>query len=62
MIRKSGYRFSEKIMRKQKDGGAIGRRERDALFQDFPGHDRILLAVSGGPDSTALLDRLISRT
>jgi tRNA(Ile)-lysidine synthase len=55
MIRKSGYRFSEKIMREQLNGGAIGRRELDALFQDFLDHDCILLAVSGGPDSTALL-------
>ncbi len=36
-------------------GGAIRRHELDALFQDFSGHDSILLAVSGGPDSTALL-------
>ena len=55
MIRKSGYRFSEKIMRKQLNGGAIGRRELDALFQDFLDRDSILLAVSGGPDSTALM-------
>ncbi len=34
---------------------AITRRERDALFQDFADHSRILLAVSGGPDSTALM-------
>jgi tRNA(Ile)-lysidine synthase len=55
MIRKSGYRFSEKIMRKQLNGGAIGRREGDALFQDFLDHGSVLLAVSGGPDSTALM-------
>ncbi len=36
-------------------GGAIVRRELDALFQDFPDYSRILLAVSGGPDSTALM-------
>jgi tRNA(Ile)-lysidine synthase len=36
-------------------GGTISRRELDALFQDFPHYARILLAVSGGPDSTALL-------
>jgi tRNA(Ile)-lysidine synthase len=35
--------------------GIISRRELDALFQDFPHYSRILLAVSGGPDSTALL-------
>lgn len=55
MIRKSGYRLSEKIMRKQDDGGSIARGELDALFQHFPDYDSILLAVSGGPDSTALL-------
>lgn len=36
-------------------GGAISRRELDALFQNFSDYPRILLAVSGGPDSTALL-------
>lgn len=36
-------------------GGSLGRRECDALFQDFIGHKSILLAISGGPDSTALL-------
>ena len=30
-------------------------RERDHLFRAFLNHDRILLAVSGGPDSTALM-------
>ncbi len=55
MIRKSGYRFSEKIMRKQLNGGAIDRREFDALFQNFSDYDSILLAISGGPDSTALM-------
>jgi len=35
--------------------GPIGRGELDALFQDFSGYTRILLAVSGGPDSTALM-------
>jgi tRNA(Ile)-lysidine synthase len=55
MIRKSGDRLSGKIMRKPADGGLLGRRERDALFQDFIGHNSILLAISGGPDSTALL-------
>jgi len=35
--------------------GAIGRRECDLLFGDFSNHRAILLAVSGGPDSTALM-------
>jgi len=35
--------------------GPIGRGELDALFRDFLDHDSILLAVSGGPDSTALM-------
>jgi tRNA(Ile)-lysidine synthase len=35
--------------------GPIGRGELAALFQDFSGYTRILLAVSGGPDSTALM-------
>ena len=35
--------------------GVISGRELDALFQDFSDYSRILLAVSGGPDSTALL-------
>jgi tRNA(Ile)-lysidine synthase len=55
MARKSGYRFSEKAMHKVADGGSLGRRGRDALFHDFTGHNSILLAISGGPDSTALL-------
>ncbi|HVT55839.1 MAG TPA: tRNA(Ile)-lysidine synthetase, partial [Xanthobacteraceae bacterium] len=33
----------------------MGRGELDALFHYFPDHDSVLLAVSGGPDSTALL-------
>lgn len=36
-------------------GGVISRRELDALFQNFSDYSRILFAVSGGPDSTALL-------
>jgi tRNA(Ile)-lysidine synthase len=35
--------------------GPIGRGELDALFHHFPDHGSVLLAVSGGPDSTALL-------
>lgn len=35
--------------------GTISRRDLDALLQDFTDYSRILLAVSGGPDSTALL-------
>lgn len=36
-------------------GGAIGRRESETLFHDFLDYNSVLLAVSGGPDSTALL-------
>jgi tRNA(Ile)-lysidine synthase len=57
MLRKRGRRFSE-IMNKQKiehGGTSFARRELDALFHDFSGHAGILLAVSGGPDSTALM-------
>ena len=36
-------------------GAAIADRELSALFSDFSDFRRILLAVSGGPDSTALL-------
>jgi len=55
MVRKSGYRVSGKTMRKPEGGGSLGGRERDVLFRDFIGHKSILLAISGGPDSTALL-------
>jgi tRNA(Ile)-lysidine synthase len=36
-------------------GEPIADRELQQLFQDFQNYDRILIAVSGGPDSTALL-------
>lgn len=36
-------------------GEPIADRELQKLFQDFLAYDRILIAVSGGPDSTALL-------
>jgi tRNA(Ile)-lysidine synthase len=36
-------------------GGAISEREADGLFALFPRSGRVLLAVSGGADSTALL-------
>lgn len=42
-------------MRAADPPGPIGRGEFDALFQDFSGYSRVLLAVSGGPDSTALM-------
>jgi tRNA(Ile)-lysidine synthase len=36
-------------------GGVVPRRELDSLFKNFSGCSRILLAISGGPDSTALM-------
>lgn len=37
------------------DRAPVADAELDALFAPFRGHDRILIALSGGPDSTALL-------
>lgn len=36
-------------------GGSLSRPDRDTLFRNFAHHERILLAISGGPDSTALM-------
>lgn len=36
-------------------GGSLSRHDRETLFRNFANHERILLAISGGPDSTALM-------
>jgi tRNA(Ile)-lysidine synthase len=54
MIPKSGDRFSEKIMPTQKDT-AVSASEAKSLFSDLDHLPALVLAVSGGPDSTALM-------
>jgi tRNA(Ile)-lysidine synthase len=39
----------------ERDGGPIADQELSAFFSDLTNYRRVLLAVSGGPDSTALL-------
>jgi tRNA(Ile)-lysidine synthase len=55
MIPKSGNRFSEKIMPTQKSAKAVSATEAKALFSDLDHLPALVLAVSGGPDSTALM-------
>ena len=54
MIPKSGNRFSDKIMPTQKSL-PVSATEAKALFSDLEQFPVLLLAVSGGPDSTALM-------
>ena len=53
MIPKSGNRFSDKIMPTQ--NMSVSAAEAKALFSDLKHLPVLLLAVSGGPDSTALM-------
>jgi tRNA(Ile)-lysidine synthase len=54
MIPKSGNRFSDKIMPTQ-ESSPVSTTEAKALFSDLDRLPALLLAVSGGPDSTALM-------
>jgi tRNA(Ile)-lysidine synthase len=54
MIPKSGNRFSDEIMPTQKDI-PVSVAEAKSLFSDLQHCPVLLLAVSGGPDSTALM-------
>src|SRR5271169_6458550 len=54
MIPKSGHRVSDKIMPTQK-GAPISVAEAKSLFFDLDHLPALVLAVSGGPDSTALM-------
>ncbi len=54
MIPKSGNRFSDKIMPTEKEA-SLSAAEAKALFSDLEHLPALLLAVSGGPDSTALM-------
>jgi tRNA(Ile)-lysidine synthase len=53
MIPKSGNRFSDKIMPTQNT--SVSATEAKSLFSDLEQFPALLLAVSGGPDSTALM-------
>src|SRR5664280_1478363 len=54
MIPKSGNRFSDKIMPTQ-ESSPVSATEAKALFSDLDRLPALLLAVSGGPGSTALM-------
>jgi tRNA(Ile)-lysidine synthase len=54
MIPKSGHRFSDKIMPTDRSL-AVSAAEAKALFSDLVSAPALVLAVSGGPDSTALM-------
>ena len=54
MIPKSGNRFSDKIMPTQ-ESSPVSATEAKSLFSDLEHFPTLLLAVSGGPDSTALM-------
>jgi tRNA(Ile)-lysidine synthase len=50
-----GNRFSVEAMPTQKAAAAVSASEARSLFDDFKGAPALVLAVSGGPDSTALM-------
>ena len=54
MIPKSGNRFSDKIMPKQ-ENAPVSQSEAKSLFSGLEQFPALVLAVSGGPDSTALM-------
>jgi tRNA(Ile)-lysidine synthase len=54
MIPKSGNRFSDKIMPTQ-ESSVVSAAEAKSLFADFINLPALMLAVSGGPDSVALM-------
>lgn len=55
MTPKRRGRFSDKVVRKEGAAGAISATEAKSLFADLKTSSGLVLAVSGGPDSTALL-------
>ena len=55
MIPKSGNRFSDKIMPTEKNDAPVTASEVNAIFSDLKLFPALVLAVSGGPDSTALM-------
>jgi len=55
MTPKSGDRFSGYVMRAEKRPAAVSATEAKNFFSDLESSPGLLLAVSGGPDSTALL-------
>jgi tRNA(Ile)-lysidine synthase len=54
MFRRSGRRFADKNMRQTKET-AVSDAEADLIFADLIDQPALVLAVSGGPDSTALM-------
>jgi tRNA(Ile)-lysidine synthase len=55
MIPKSGNRFSDKIMPSEKSAKVVSATEAKSIFSDLEKFPALVLAVSGGPDSTALM-------
>jgi tRNA(Ile)-lysidine synthase len=55
MAPKTGDRFSDQVLRDQKISVAVSAAEAETLFSDMESSAGMMLAVSGGPDSTALL-------
>jgi tRNA(Ile)-lysidine synthase len=55
MTPKSGNRFSDKVMPTENVAAAVSPSEAKSLFDDLKDSPALVLAVSGGPDSTALM-------